>query len=465
MSKILDINDARRLFLEGSEALAQVESNGMRIDVDYINRMLDLTKEKCDEIESEMKADPIWSTWKKVYGEGANLWSGPQLAKVLFDQMGVESKSRTATGRQKTDASALEEIDLPFIRNYLKLKKLSDARTKNLMGILAETVNGFLRPHFSLNTTISYRSSSSSPNAQNFPVRDPMLAKLVRRAFIPRANNRVIVEIDLSGAEVRVSACYHQDPTMIDYIKRGHDYHKDLAMQCYMLEADQVTKNVRGTAKGGFVFASFYGDWIVQIAANLWNAIDHDDLKTKDGISLKSHLESRGITELGVLGGEGKNRRPTPGSFMAHIGTIYDNFWNVRFPVYSRWKDEWWNDYLQKGHCTSLTGFTYRGIYERNKIINYPIQGSSFHCLLWSLIQLNRWLNEKKMESLIIGQIHDSIILDVLESELDDVLQKAYRIMLLEIRQEWPWIIVPLDAEAAVGRENWYAKEEVKLAI
>ena len=462
MSKPLGLQDARRLFLDGTRALAQVESNGMRIDVPYIHRMLDLTQEKCDEIEAGLKSDPIWATWKKVYGEGANLGSGPQLATVLFENMGINSKSRTATGRHKTDAGALEEIDLPFVQNYLKLKKLSDARVKNLQGILAEVVDGFLRPHFSLNTTISYRSSSSSPNAQNFPVRDPMLAKLVRRAFIPRQGH-AIVEIDLSGAEVRVSACYHKDPTMIDYIKRGHDYHKDLAKQCYMLSEDQVTKGARGSAKGGFVFASFYGDWFVQIAANLWNTIGHDNLKTKDGVPLYEHLRSKGITELGEMGGEGKNRRPTPGSFMEHISEIYDDFWGVRFPVYSRWKEDWWSRYLEKGFCQGLTGFLYRGIYERNKIINYPIQGSSFHCLLWSLIHLQDWLNDNKMKSLIIGQIHDSIILDVHLSELDDVLNKAYRILVQEIREIWPWIIVPLDAEAAVGYENWYSKQEVKL--
>lgn len=459
MKSQLTIADARRLFMEGQEALSQVESNGMRIDTAYLDRMIIESADKISQMEVDLKKDEVWQQWKKKYGEDANLDSGEQLGNILFNVMGVECKAKTATGRPKTDADALEQVDFPFVRKYLKYGKLRRTRTNNLIGIRNETVNGILHPVFSLNLVKSYRSSSSLPNAQNFPIRDDFLARLVRQAFIPR-DGHVLLEVDMASAEVRVSACYHNDPRMVEYIHKNHDYHKELAMQCFKLPADQVTKNVRGTAKANFVFASFYGDWYINICQNLWNAIAKDRLSRVDGVGLYDHLAEQGITELGGL-----EKIPVPGTFEAHIKSVYDDFWNVRFPVYSKWKEDWWQAYLKNGYCQSLTGFIFKGIYRRNEIINYPVQSGSFHCLLWSLIQINNWLNEKKMKSMIIGQIHDSIILDVYLKELDDVLSKCYQTMTRDIRQTWEWITVPLEIEGAVSEKNWYEKKTVGMGV
>lgn len=445
--------------MEGQQALSHVESNGMRIDTDYLNRMMVETADLLVKMEADLKQDEVWHTWKKIYGDKASIDSNDQLGKVVFEELGVPCVFRTPTGKPATTEEALEPVKFPFVQKFINRKKLFTARNTFLSGIYNEALpNGILHGIFSLNTVTTYRSSSQYPNMQNFPNRIPRTAKLIRRSFIPRSDDYVLVEFDLKGAEVCVSACYHKDPTMVDYILRGHDYHKDLAMQCYKLEKDQVTKMVRGTAKGGFVFASFYGDYYVNICQNLWNAIDQDNLKRSDGVDLKEHLKQNGITELGGLG-----RNPIPGTFEDHIKKVYDDFWNVRFPVYSQWKVDWFNEYLKRGWCRSLTGFTYQGINKRNEIINYPIQGSAFHALLWSLIQIDRWLVKYKMKSMIIGETHDSILMDVHKSELQDVLEYSTKVMRHDIRKIWEWITVPLDIEAVICHRNLYEKEDIKL--
>ena len=90
-----------------------------------------------------------------------------------------------------------------------------------------------------------------------------------------------------------------------------------------------------------------------------------------------------------------------------------DDFWNRRFKVYNRWKDKWWEGYQKNGYVSMYTGFRCSGIMRRNECINIPIQGSAFHCLLWSFIQVDKISREQNWKSRLIGQIHDAMVLDV----------------------------------------------------
>ena len=109
------------------------------------------------------------------------------------------------------------------------------------------------------------------------------------------------------------------------------------------------------------------------------------------------------------------------------------------------------------------TGFVVQGVMRKNEIINYPIQGSAFHCLLWSLIRLRRQLRKHKMRSMVVGEIYDSMLLDVYKPELDVVMAMAKEIMVDKLREAWKWIITPLSVEAEVSETNWHEKEEVEL--
>ena len=113
----------------------------------------------------------------------------------------------------------------------------------------------------------------------------------------------------------------------------------------------------------------------------------------------------------------------------------------------------------------TLTGFRIEGLYKRNEVINYPVQGSAFHWLLWSLIRIQKLLKKYKMKSLLVGQIHDSIVGDVHKKELRDYLDIVKQVMTIDVRKHWEWIIVPLriEAEVAPVGGSWFDKKEVKI--
>jgi DNA polymerase I-like protein with 3'-5' exonuclease and polymerase domains len=186
------------------------------------------------------------------------------------------------------------------------------------------------------------------------------------------------------------------------------------------------------------------------------------NLCTRDGNDLYSNLEAEGVYELGVCDPKADPRKRT---FELHLKKIEDDFWNRRFKVYNQWKKDWYYTYLKKGYFDTLTGFRISGHMKKNDVINYPVQGTAFHWLLWALTLIQKRLRRYRMKSLIIGQIHDSIVGDVYKKELQNYLEIVKQVMTVDIRKHWPWIIVPLtiEAEASPVNGNWYQKEEVKI--
>ena len=149
------------------------------------------------------------------------------------------------------------------------------------------------------------------------------------------------------------------------------------------------------------------------------------------------------------------------GTFTKHLKVIEDHFWNDRFPVYNDWREKWWRKYQKNGYLDMLTGFRCSGVMDRNSVINYPVQGAAFHCLLWSFIECSRLI--KDWDTKLIGQIHDSIIFDTHPDELENLLKLVKRVTCVDLLKEWKWIIVPLDieAEASPVDKSWYHKEEI----
>lgn len=447
--------EAYQLLMQGAQALTDVEANGMRIDVDYLDRVIKQAGQKIRRMEVELKDDEIWALWRKTFPGRAELGSKEQLGKILFGVMEIPSTRTTDTGRAAADIEALEEIDLPFVKKFLSLEKLKKARGTYLQGIRRETVDGFLHPNFDLCFARTFRSSSSTPNFQNMPIRDPRQAKLIRRAFIPRTPEHLLVEIDYSALEFRGAACQWNDPSMVAYASDPSlDIHRDMTAECYSISADQVTKAARGMGKNKFVFPILYGSYWGSCAEALWAVIDRMDLKTVDGVGLHEHLSSVGINALG------NKKHPEMDSFYRHVKKVEQRFGD-RFPVWRDKKEVWWNEYLKRGWFKMMTGFVCKGVYTKNNIYNYPIQGPSFHLLLWSLIQVNEWLKQNKMRSKVIGQIHDSMVLDVHQDEFDDVIYEVNQVMTQKVRQHWDWIVVPLEIEAEASPTNWFEKKAV----
>jgi DNA polymerase I-like protein with 3'-5' exonuclease and polymerase domains len=300
--------------------------------------------------------------------------------------------------------------------------------------------------------------NSDTPNFQNFPARNEELSKLVRRCFIARPGN-YFVEIDYSSAEVRCNAAINQDERLIQYVTDpSSDMHKDMAIQIFRLSPEQVTKPIRNISKGGFVFASFYGSFWKGLAEGIWDQVRIQNPETSNGVSLVTHLKSVGLKKLGRINDKGE---PEPNSFYAHIKEIETDFWENRFAVYNRWKKDTWAKYLQNGYIETPMGFRCSGVFTRNEILNIPAQSSAFHCLLWSLIQIQKKIKKYNLKTLLVGQIHDSIVADSPPDELDIFLEIAEHIMTKQLRKRWTWLTVPMEVEADVADigKTWFDKK------
>ena len=294
----------------------------------------------------------------------------------------------------------------------------------------------------------TFRSSSDRPNFQNIPKRDKEAMQITRKALFPRPGHQ-LMEVDFSGIEVRIAVTYHKDPQMIKYITDPTtDMHGDMAKEIFIIDNFDKSipeyKVLRQAAKNGFVFPQFYGDYYKNCARNMacnWGKIPEGKWKSGQGIDLpdgklSDHFISKNIKSFD--------------DFSEHVKEIEKHFWNVRFNVYRKWKEQWWRDYQKTGYIDMHTGFRCYGIMSRNDVTNYPVQGAAFHCLLWSLVTLDKRIRENNWDTRIIGQIHDSIVLDVNPNELEDIARMVKRVTCTDLPMYWNWINVPLEIEADI---------------
>lgn len=456
--------EAYQLLHEGILALARAERAGIRVDSDYIEEQMGYLNIEITQLEESIIRTNFYKHWKHSMKGAINMHSNTQLATFLYKVKRLKIEKETTSGLGSTDDETLRQLatnyDIPELETLLKVRKLKRVRDTYLLAFEREQVNGYIHPFFNLHLVTTYRSSSDHPNFQNIPKRDEESMQLCRRALYPRPGHQLL-EIDYSGLEVRIAACYHKDPTMLEYIKNPKsDMHADMAKQIFLLkDFDKETHGVlRQAAKNGFVFPEFYGDYYKNCAINMacgWGKLSRGLWNKGEGItigntSLSNHLIRKGIRSLD--------------SFENHVRKIEKDFWGRRFYKYAQWKDQWWEGYKKRGYIELLTGFICSGVMKKNDCINYPVQGAAFHCLLWSFIQLDKALTGERLDTRLIGQIHDSILLDVNPKELDYVTEMAHKITCFELPEVWKWIIVPLDIEAELAPvdASWAEKEKYK---
>lgn len=449
--------DAYTLFHRGIEVFAEVERNGLRLDGDYLVNVRKELSDQIAEVERQFTETELYSVWFRTFGSRTNLSSISQLAKVLFDVMGLKPVRLTDGGKGSVDEDALELLDLPDVNLLLRARKLRKVRDTYLAQFAREVNDdGFIRPSFSLHLVRTYRSSSSNPNFQNIPKRDRESLNYVRRAIYPRRGHE-LVEVDFSAIEVMVSTFYHKDPEMIRYVTQPDaDMHADMARQIFCLayldKKDPPQALLRQAAKNGFVFPQFYGDYYKSCARHLLNWIKlptQGVFKSGTGVPLNGspiadHLRSVKLN--------------TAEAFTDHIRRVEEDFWGRRFRVYGDWKRRWVAEYRKRGYLRMLTGFVVAGPLRDNEITNYPIQGTAFHILLRTIIHLHDFLSSKGMDTRLVGQIHDSMVLDANPDEVDEVLG-AIRDIVARLPEEWPWVIVPLEVEVErFGRDMPWVK-------
>jgi len=447
------------LLHNGAIALSEVEANGLRIDTKYLRKTIVDMDSKIQSLIKDLYQTKLMKKWRKRFGPCTNINSRDQFGKILVEELGVELEE-TDHGQWKTDVLTVSRLDHPFVKAYLRIGKLQKAVNTYLRGIDSETMNGYLHPGFNLQTVETYRSSSNGPNFQNMPQpsKDFETGSMIRRSFIPR-KGRVLLEADYSGVEVCVAACYHKDPAMIKYISDStKDMHRDMAAQVYGIPIKEVTHELRYFGKNKFIFPQFYGDWYFACAKSLWAAAILDEHKTVKGIPVMRYLKRKGITCLGSLDPRADHPKDT---FIGHLKAVEEDFWGRRFQVYGQWKKDWYESYQENGYARTYTGFILKGLMSRNDVINYPVQGSAFHCLLWSLAELVlNELRKAKMKSMIVGQIHDSLMGDVVTDEIEDYKCLLKEVMVDKLIKEFPWIIVPMKVEFDLYPKSWAEKEK-----
>ncbi len=444
--------EAYDLLHEGVLALSHVERQGIHVDIDYIKNKKQEITEEIATVEKKIYESDFYKKWARSVKKGTkiNIYSNSQLGKYLYKTKGLKVHKETATGQGSTDEETLRKLMIPELNLLLRIKKLKKIRDTYLKSFEREAGDGLLHPFFNLHTVRSYRSSSDKPNFQNIPARDQESFNIVRSAIFPSEGNQLL-EVDYSQLEVRIAASYCKDEKLTHDILKG-DMHRDMAIEIFKIDKFDHTieghSTLRNAAKNGFVFPQFYGDYYANCADHLactWGGLPKSTWKSGMGIPingsfLSDHLISKGLK--------------TYKSFVKHIQNIEADFWQERYFAYNKWRETTWKRYQRKGYVSSKTGFIYKGLMKRNDVINYPIQGSAFHCLLWSLIQIMKTQRREHWNTKIVGQIHDSIVFDAHPKEIDKVLKIVRCIMCNDVRQKWTWITVPLEIEAELSPVN-----------
>lgn len=435
---------------DGIQVLSRMHSRGIAMDEQYYIAQFEQTYSSILRLENEiMNSDEA-----KLFEQQAGFplkqpdqkdFSAQNLCKLFFTYMGHESIKTTDKGNQQADAEVLEKLDLPFAKKIVQFRKLN--KTKGYIEqFLRETNNGRMHPFFNLHTARSFRSSSSDPNFQNIPVRDPEAKKVVRSG-IKADPDMHLLEADYSSLEVRIIACRSECPRLVAYIlDPSTDMHRDQAMEIFLLSAEEVAKMVRFHTKNGWVFPQFYTSYYKSCAQNLWPIVP--TLETTSGVNLLTHLRAQGIRNYS--------------QFENHLKVCEERFWDT-FSAVKAWQDRVCNNYLTKGYVEMAFGHRRGGYLDRGKVINSDIQGPGFHCLLRSIIAIEEIAMDEGWRSFQLGQIHDSVLTSVEPDEWGRVAQIQEWVMTEMIREEQPWIIVPLEIERGCSPINasWFDQQEV----
>jgi DNA polymerase-1 len=437
--------DAYQLLHDGALAFQRAEQVGMRIDVEYCKEKEGELTDEINKIEEKIKRSRFYSQWEKSLAgkKKVNIDSNWQLAHFLYDVKGIKPAKLTASGEKgSTDEESLAQLGMSEIDMILRMRKLKKVRDTYLKSFVREQVDGVIHASMNLHLTRTYRPSMDSPNFQNIPIRDEEAMNICRQAVLPHKGHQLL-ETDYSGIEVLIACCYTHDEKLIYDATEG-DMHRDMAIELYMLDglnkSHKGEYNLRQGAKNGFVFPQFYGSYYENCAPDLLQWAEKGSLH--DGTPALVHLSDKGLVKLDKSG-----KVKDAVKFTEHVQDVENEFWNVRYRTYTKWKKQMWKDYLENGYIKFLTGFEAGGVMNRKQVINTPIQGSAFHCLLWSFIEIDRIQRERKWQSRLLWQIHDSIIMDIEPKELEEASKTIEDITCHQLPKIWDWIIVPLEVE------------------
>jgi DNA polymerase-1 len=390
--------------------LAEMEWNGITIDTDWFASLKTRFERERRRAEQDIYA---------VAGEEFNINSNPKLREILFEKLNLPVLKKTATGAS-TDASVLQQLaddghQLPvLIMEYREIAKLESTYIDALPSYVHPRTR---RVHTSFSQTVAAtgRLSSSEPNLQNIPIRRE-LGRDIRRGFVPRPGWKLI-SADYSQIELRLLAHLSGDPAFVEAFQSGDDIHRQTAALIFDVPADQVTKDMRAQAKT-INFATIYGQG--------------------------AHALSR---QLKISFAEAKE----------FIERYFLRFHRVREYLDSMIEFARTHGYVQtifnrRRYIPELRdrNFNIRAFGERTAQ-NSPIQGSAADLIKVAMINIQRELDTRSLESKMLLQVHDELVFETPDSELD-----ALSALVKHQMEHAATLSVPLVVDLGVG-DNWLA--------
>ncbi len=394
------------------KVLANMEYEGIRVDETFLNEYSKVLTADAKEAEERVYAQA---------GVRFNLASPKQLGEVLFDKLQLDEKAKkTKTGQYKTGEDVLQKLAAKHeivddILTFRQLTKLKNTYVDTLPSLINPNT-GRVHTNYAQAVAVTGRLSSNNPNLQNIPIRTEK-GREIRKAFIPRNENYVLMSADYSQVELRIVAAISGDPNMCEAFKSGVDIHTATAAKVFGVAVTDVTKEQRYRAKS-VNFGIIYGQGAFGLADNL--GISRTEAKE---IIDNYKKEFVGITKYMTETVEFAQKN-------GYVQTLMGR---------KRWLPD-----INSGN------FTVRGFAERNAI-NSPIQGTAADMIKLAMISLNSKLLNSKAQSKMLLQVHDELIFDVHKDEIEDmkklVLSTMENAMLLPND-------VPLVAEMGVG-DNW----------
>lgn len=395
------------------KVLTDIEFEGVKIDVQFLN-------EYSKELEREAKIfeDKVYT----MAGMKFNLASPKQLGEVLFDKLQLDpSAKKTKTGQYQTGEDVLVKLAAKGheiadnIVGFRELTKLKNTYVDSLP-MLINPKTGRVHTNYAQAVAVTGRLSSTNPNLQNIPIRTDR-GREIRKAFIPRDADHVLLSADYSQIELRIVAAISGDPNMMEAFKTGKDIHTATAAKVFGIAESEVTKDMRRKAKS-VNFGIIYGQGAFGLADNL-------------GISRTEAKE------------------------------IIDNY-KKEFPFIQKYMDDTIRFAQANGYVETLMGrkrwlkdisssnFTVRGYAERNAI-NSPIQGTAADMIKLAMIAIHKKLKNSTLKGKMILQVHDELVFDVPKNEVE-----IFKPLILECMQNALALPndIPTDAEVGAG-DNW----------
>ena len=394
--------------MPSSQILFTIERNGVLIDRDMLNIQSNEIGAKLVVLENQAY---------ELAGQPFNLGSPKQLQEILFDKLGIKPTKKTPSGAPSTDEDVLQELALDHplpkvLLEYRGLAKLKSTYTDKLPKMInAQT--GRVHTSYNQAVAITGRLASSDPNLQNIPVRSAE-GRRIREAFIaPKGSH--IVSADYSQIELRIMAHLSKDEGMLAAFANNEDIHRATAAEIFGVERENVDSEQRRYAKV-INFGLIYGMSAFGLAQNL---------NIERGAAA-SYIER----------------------YFARYPGVREYMHNTREIAKQKgYVETYFGRRLWVPEINSPNG-TRRAGAER-AAINAPMQGTAADLIKLAMIAVDKWLRDEKLQTKLIMQVHDELVLEVPDNELELVKQR-----LPELMQNVAKLDVPLLAEVGVG-SNW----------